>query len=241
MRRRTFLATSATAVAALAGCADDGSSDGDGTPTAGMGTDQMDDGTATGTSANDNSLADATIAQDLDAQPRLGPDPMAAESVIVEVTDPSCPTCRSFHAQAFPRIKSELVEPGTTAFVVRNVDWVYSWAPRASASLEAVHDRSPDAYWDLLSFYFETQGEFGSDNVLARTESHLNDAGLDGGSIVSAVENGEYDDAVAADVSVAREAGAQGQPYFFLFKDGSQVTSFSGAQSYDVFRSSLGY
>lgn len=243
MRRRTFLARSGAAtlpIATLAGCAGDGgnggSADADGSNGEGTAASaqQFGDGVA---------LDDAAIARDLAAQPALGPDPSDAESVIFEVTDPSCPTCRSFHGQAFPRIKSELVEPGTTAFVVRNVDWVYDWSDDAARALEAVHDRSAVAYWDLLGHYFDSQSEFTAGNVLDRTATFLaeTDIDVDGDAVVADVEAGEYDDAVSADVTAARDAGAQSQPYFFLFKGGEQVTSFQGAQSYDVFRSSLGY
>lgn len=248
MRRRTFLATGGTALAAMAGCTSDGGGNGgDGSGSGGSG---GNGGGGNGGGANDGdgngggdgtALADAAIARDLGEQPSLGPAPMEAESVVIEVTDPSCPTCRSFHNQAFPKLKSELIDPGTTAFVARNVSWVYQWAGQASAALEAVHDRSPDAYWDLLDVYFGRQRSLDADSVLSRTESHLGDTDVDGAAVVEAVEAGEYDDAVSADESAAEDAGAQGQPYFFLFKNGELRTSFSGAQSYDVFRSSLGY
>lgn len=221
MRRRAFLATTAASFVPLAGCGSDGTG---GTPR-----------------DNGEPLSEAAIASDLSAQPHLGPGPTDAESVIIDVSDPSCPTCESHHAGAFGRIRSELVEAGSTAYVVRNVDFVYPWGTQASKALEATHERAPGVYWDLLDFYFDNQGSISTDNVLDRTESFLADTAVDGAATVADVESGAADAALAADVDTARTAGVSGVPTFFLFRDGRLRTSFSGPQSYSVFQSALGY
>jgi predicted DsbA family dithiol-disulfide isomerase len=53
--------------------------------------------------------------------------------------------------------------------------------------------------------------------------------------------SGHITTAVATDASIARAAGVEGVPTFFLFRDRRLRTSFAGPQNYGVFERALGY
>lgn len=228
--RRAFLAAGAGAAAALAGCA------GGGTTT------DAPTGTTAGTATDGGGggLPDHPALAAVEAQPALGD--LSRPGVIVAFEDPSCPLCRRFEENAYPRIVSELVEPGKAAFVFRGYPVVYPWGDPASHALEATYDADPGAFWGLKDFYFSVQADLGTDNVLDRTESYLaENTDGDAASVVAAVEEGSYDAAVGTDLDAGEEAGASGTPAFFLFRDGEFRTGITGPQGYDVFAGALGF
>ncbi|MFC7175986.1 DsbA family protein [Halosegnis marinus] len=111
MNRRRFLGSAALAGATtLAGCAGSGGG-GDGS-----------DGEPTGTPIDEHPAA-----ADLDAQPMLGE---TTDTVIVAFEDPSCTLCRRFEENTYPRIVSDLVEPGEASFVYRGYPIIYPWGSR---------------------------------------------------------------------------------------------------------------
>jgi protein-disulfide isomerase len=186
-------------------------------------------------------LADHPVGRDLDAQPRLGPDPAAAAGTIVAFEDPSCPRCAAFEAQTVPKIRSELVEPGDAAYVVRTAPLVYPWGEPAIHALEATYARDADAFWALLGHYFAEQDAFDTGNVLDRTETFLSaETDVDGAAVAADAESGASDAAVGADVDAAEAADVSGTPTVFLFRDGEYRTRVTGSVSFDLVRQSLG-
>jgi protein-disulfide isomerase len=234
LRRRRYLAGIATA--SVAGCLG-GTDGGDGNSgDAGSGADGGQPNDAGG-----SGLADHPAAADLDVQPRLGPAPDEATATIIAFEDPSCPRCRAFEQQTVPKIRSNLVAPGTGSFVFRGFPVVYEWGKPATRALEAVYDRDADALWQLAAHYFEQQSSFGTDNVLAKTRTFVaENTDLDADAVVAAVEDGSYDDAVSLDLDAGKKAGASATPTVFLFKDGQYRTKAAGSVSYSVIENALG-
>jgi len=181
------------------------------------------------------SLADHPVGRSLGTQPRLGPPPAEATATIVAFEDPSCPRCAAFESTTVPKIRSELVEPGTAAFVVRTAPLVYPWGDPAIHALEATYARDADAFWALFGHYFEEQDAFDTDNVLDRTETFLSaETDVDAAGVVADAESGAYADAVATDVDAAEAAGVSGTPTVFLFRDGQYRTRATGSVSFDL-------
>jgi len=186
-------------------------------------------------------LADHPVGQDLATQPRLGPDPAEAAGVIVAFEDPSCPRCATFEQETVPQIRSELVDPGDAALVVRTVPLVYPWGEPAIQALEATFARDADAFWALFAHYFDEQDAFDTGNVLDRTESFLSaETGVDAAAVVADAESTAYDDAVRTDLSAAEAADVSGTPTVFLFRDGAYRTRVTGSVSFELVRQSLG-
>lgn len=177
----------------------------------------------------------------IDEQPTLGPPQGDAEATIVAFEDPSCSRCRTFAQGTVPEIRSNLVEPGTATFVSRPYPVVYDWGEPAAKALFATFERETDAFWSLQEHFYAEQGSFSTGNVLDRTREFLADeTAVDGSAVVEAVENGESDDAVQANLDAGEEAGATVTPSVFLFRDGEFRTKAQGSVSYDAIESALG-
>ncbi|WP_049936514.1 DsbA family protein [Haloplanus natans] len=186
-------------------------------------------------------LADHPVGQNLAAQPRLGPDPAEATGVIVAFEDPSCPRCAAFESVTVPKIRSELVDPGDAAYVVRTVPLVYPWGEPAIQALEATYARDADAFWALLTHYFDEQDAFDTGNVLDRTATFLSaETSVDAAAVVDDAEEAAYDDAVGTDLAAAEAAGVSGTPTVFLFRDGQYRTRVTGSVSFNLVQQSLG-
>jgi len=186
------------------------------------------------------SLDEHPAGRGLSDQPVLGPAPAEAPAVIVGFEDPSCSTCRRFERNTYPRIREKLVGPGTAAFAYRAIPVVYPWGEPAVHALEATHARDEDVFWSLKDHYYAEQEQFDTDNVLPRTESFLDaETDLDAGAVVADAREQRYDDAVQANLDAGEDAGANGVPTFFLFRDGTFRTKVTGPQSYDVFANAL--
>jgi protein-disulfide isomerase len=193
-------------------------------------------GSGSGGGSDDTpTLADHPVGRSLGAQPRLGPPPTETAATIVAFEDPSCPRCAAFEATTVPKIRSELVEPGTATFVVRTAPLVYPWGEPAIHALEATYARDADAFWALLGHYFEQQDAFDTDNVLDRTEVFLSaETDVDAASVVADAESEAYADVVATDVDAAEAADVSGTPTVFLFRDGQYRTRATGSVSFDL-------
>jgi len=186
-------------------------------------------------------LADHPVGQNLAAQPRLGPDPAEATGVIVAFEDPSCPRCATFESETVPKIRSKLVAPGDAAYVVRTVPLVYPWGEPAIQALEATYARDADAFWALLTHYFDEQDAFDPGNVLDRTATFLSaETSVDAAAVVGDAEDAAYDDAVQTDLAAAEAADVSGTPTVFLFRDGQYRTRVTGSVSFNLVQQSLG-
>lgn len=230
MDRRTFLGGAVAGMGLLAGCAGGG-----GATTQGERAPLTDSsGRTPGPNVPDH---DATAG--IAAQPRLG---NFEGHTIVAFEDPSCTRCRAFERDVVPRIRSNLVDGGSTTMVVRGYPVVYPWGEPACQALEAVYAREPDAFWQLWHHYFDTQPEFDEGNVLDRTETFLAaETSVDAAAVVSNARERTHDSAVQTDLDAGMAAGAgRTTPSLFFFRDGEYVTKAQGSVSYQVVASALG-
>lgn len=212
MHRRSYLASGVAGLAALAGC-----------------------------SSERAGLREHSAAANLADQPVLGPDPGTGSGTIIAFEDPSCPSCRRFESDVFPKIAERLVrsDPGVS-FVFRNIPVVRQWAGYASLAMETVYRQAPAEFWRLKSFYYWNQPDISSDNVADATRQFLEDTdALDADSVLAEIRAETHQPAVQADLDASRDADVRGTPTFFLFDGGSYVTELTGAQSYEVFAESL--
>lgn len=216
MHRRRFLAIAGTGAAgSLAGCGG-GSGDGDG-----------------------RTLRDHPAAAGLDALPRRGP---LDGHAVLTFEDPSCPRCRAFHEEVVPAIRSNIVEPGEGAYVLRTYPVVYPWGEPATQALASTYARSDAAFWSLLDHYFTNQREFDAETVLDRTESFLgSETDLDGAAVVADAAAEAHGEAVQRNLDAAEAADiGRTTPTVLLFRDGEYVTSANGSVSYDLIAETLG-
>lgn len=238
MQRRRLLGAIGAGAVGLAGCTS-ARSDGD----TGGGGGTKDTGSGTWSLPDHDSLTDVGSEG---TEPWLGPPPGEAPGLVVAFEDPSCTLCGRFERRTFPELETQLIESGQLTFVYRVYPIVYEWGKPATQALEAtLAAESGDgegAFWDLKAHYYAEQEAFDTGNVLDRTESFLaSETDLDAAAVVSAAREKRHDDRVQADLAAGNEAGANSTPTFFLFRDGAFRTTVTGAQSYSVFETALGF
>jgi len=192
-----------------------------------------------GGSQGGQSIADHPAAANLAAQPHRGD---LEGHVVLAFEDPSCDLCRRFHQNTLPEVRSNIVEPGLGAYVVRTYPIIYPWGEPATQALESTFARDEGAFWSLFAHYFENQSEFSTENVLDRTAAFLDEStDLDGAAVVADAENQAHNEAVQADIDAAENAGLPQQtPIVLLFRDGEFVTTANGSVSYDLIAETLG-
>ncbi|ERH01734.1 MAG: hypothetical protein J07HN6_01291 [Halonotius sp. J07HN6] len=211
-RREIVAAAGATASLTLAGCLGGGNSNAETEAVA---------------------LADHPLGENLGDWPHLGPDPFEAPATLVVLDDPSCHRCAAFHQGTITELQSEYVASGDLAIAVRPYPVVYAWGEPAAHALEATQARDDAAYWGLLDHYFTEQSSFGTDNVLTKTETYLeNNTDLDATAIVDDARSEAFADRINATLQAGEDAGAGDiTPATFAFVDGTLKTSFNGSQS----------
>ena len=192
-----------------------------------------------GSEASGESIDDHPAAAGLSGEPRQGE---LGGHVVLAFEDPSCTRCRAFHEQTVPKLRSNVVEPGLGAYVVRTYPVVYPWGEPATQALEATFARESDAFWSLLEHYFATQEQFSKSNVLELTATFLDEeTDLDGAAVAEDARSEAYDEQVQLDVDAATNAGlSETTPIVLLFRDGEFVTKVNGSISYEVIAEALG-
>ncbi|MEZ3116065.1 DsbA family protein [Halobaculum sp. MBLA0147] len=206
--------------------------------------------TATGTSTAESTTESGTATPALGA---MGDHPAAAGiraeprrgsfggHTVLAFEDPSCVRCAAFHDRTVPKLRSNLVEPGEAAYVVRTYPVVYPWGKPATQALEATFARDAETFWDLLDHYFTNRSRFSTDTVYEETASFLADTPVDGEAVVADAREKRYDDAVQADVDAAQAADlGRTTPVLVLFRDGEFVTTANGSVSYSLIANALG-
>ncbi len=170
--------------------------------------------------------------------PTLGPEPEAAEATVVAFEDPSCDSCSVFADQTFPRLRS-LAEEDRLAYRWCGLPWVEPWSGPALQALFEVHDRDPDAFWELKGHYYDAQDRLDTDSVREYTGETLSEIGVDPDPVDSAIAERAHVDRVEGHERLAEDSEIEQVPSFALFADGEFVSTVVGAQPYDVFEGAL--
>lgn len=172
--------------------------------------------------------------------PFLG-DPKAPVTV-VEFSDFQCPFCNRFFRDAEKPIVDQYVKTGKVRFVYRNFAFLgqeSEWA--AEAALAANEQGKFWQYHDYLFNYiwdnYYAKGKSG-ENVGAFSKDNLKkfaaELGLDTVKFNSALDSGQYADAVAKETAEGRAAGVNGTPTNFV--NGKLI---SGAVPFNQFQEAI--
>jgi protein-disulfide isomerase len=227
--RRTFVASALAAGTAVgtAGClGDDDGGDDDGGD---------DDGGNDGAATADHPALDTPA-----EPPRLGPPIEEAEGIVVAFDDPSCSSCATFAAETFPQLRDGPVEAGRVTYLARAVPWVEpAWSRLAINALYAVHEAEPSAFWQLKSRFYEEQSGLDEGSIREWIATEAESLPVEPESVLTAVDEGRYDDRIEATESTAEDSEVSVVPSFVLFEGGEYVTQVVGPQPYDVFEGAL--
>ncbi|MBI5671106.1 MAG: thioredoxin domain-containing protein [Chloroflexi bacterium] len=155
-----------------------------------------------------------------DDDPALGP--VAAQVVIIEFSDFSCPHCRDFALETLPRLLADYGD--RVRFVFRDAPILGPTSGWAALAAECADDQGQFwAYHDLL---FANQGSLDRAALTAFAEQ----LGLNVDTFDACVDNQTHVDELRTDLAAAQNAGVSGTPTFFI--NGQRV---EGAQPYEVF------
>lgn len=219
-RRRRVLQLSASAVAAaVAGCAQlgttpdddsDGGDESDGDDgTGGTATDEGSGGTSDG-GGTPTARPEKLPPEDL-SPPVAGPDDASVTVTVFE--DLRCPHCRDFHDEVVPQLRSEYIDAGDVKMVHRDFPVVNQWSvlyALGGRSVQAqVNDEGFFAYLDTV---FARQAE--------QNESLIRDAAAEGWAdpetTISDVNEETYRPTIETDQSAGSERGVNSTPTVFV-------------------------
>ena len=177
----------------------------------------------------------------VETRPVLGD--RSAGATIVEFSDPSCPACRKFHLETFPRVREELIEPGEAAHSLRVVGVLGGWGVPAAHALVATHERDEDAFWALTDHYYEEQSAFDEENVYDRTGAFLAErTDVDASAVVEDARDRRHRGTLRENREALEATDAPpATPIFVLFEEGEYRTTIVGHQNYEVFAAALGH
>jgi protein-disulfide isomerase len=78
-----------------------------------------------------------------------------APITIIEYSSLTCPHCAKFHAETFPKVKSEWIDTGKAKLIFRDLPW----DPLAQATAMIAHC-SGDRYFAFINTFFRTQNQW---------------------------------------------------------------------------------
>lgn len=224
--RRRFLTATVALCGTVAGCVgddDDPDTDederfresfvsGGGDEQAGEDEQDNGDGQADGDEQDTATGNGSELGDDLD-RPALGDEDAPVTVTVCE--DFSCPGCRMFKADVFPRIVEEYVDPGNVRYrhgdLPIPVDETWSWAI-PSAAREIYERAGNDAFWAFSAEIFDHQNEYSYDVIETVAEDV---AGL-GTAARDAAENEPHRGTIEVDRERAIDMGASGTPTVFV-------------------------
>lgn len=172
--------------------------------------------------------------------PRLGPPVGDAGGIVVAFDDPSCSSCATFAAETFPQLRDGPVKAGRVTYLSRSVPWVEpEWSRPAVNALYAVHGEEPSAFWRLKERFYEEQSGLDEGSIREWVATKAESLPVEPEPVLTAVDEGRYDDRIEATESTAEDSEVSVVPSFVLFSEGEYVTRVVGPQPYDVFEGAL--
>jgi protein-disulfide isomerase len=161
------------------------------------------------------------------SQPALGPKDAPVTVKVWE--DFSCPHCKTFSLEVFPKIREEYVESGEVRYEHHDFPIpVRDWAWGASSSGRAVHEATDgETFFEYAKALFDKQNNYSMGAVGDSADS----AGVEPCTAINAAKGDTYRPVVEADRQRGQQAGVSGTPAVFVNGKQPQSKSFEGISS----------
>lgn len=138
----------------------------------------------------------------------------AAAVKIIEFGDFGCSTCADFHREAWPRIRSDLIDTGRVVWWHVPVAVGYRHGKRAANAAQCAAEQ--DLYWPMHDLLLGEQERWLSTRRPAELFVEIaGEAGLDRSAFSACYEENRWEERVEAATRVARR-GVRGLPTFFV-------------------------
>jgi len=175
----------------------------------------------------------------IDGAPWLG-DPKA-KVTLVEFSDYECPLSGQYFNWTMRQIVDDYVKTGKVKYVIRDFP-LESIHPLAEKAAEAAHCAGEQGkYWAMHDRLLNNQASLQPEIL----PLHADVLRLNGPKFRQCLGSNRYTNAVRESAALAKTAGSQGTPAFFLGltdPDGSKlqaVTYIAGAQPYAIFKETI--
>ncbi len=158
-------------------------------------------------------FARARKAINLYNQPAKGP--ADAPVTIVEFGDFQCPTCAQLH----PTLKKLMAERKDVRVVFKDLPLVnkHDWAYAAAVAGQCAFQQSPEAFWALHDFFFETQPKLNAKNLDAQLDAFaVRQAGLDAARFRTCRDTKATSHSVDTSLKEAAVMGLANTPTLFI-------------------------
>lgn len=192
-------------------------------------------------SSGSTGVSAATVTSMIDGDMSMGSK--SAKVVLIEFSDLQCPFCRKFWTESFSQIKKDYIDTGKVQYVFR--DFPLSFHAAAQKAAEAVECAEEQGKaWEMHDKIYAEQNKKGV-NTVQFTVTDIKSwasgiTGLDSSKFNSCLDSGKYYTEVQKDLSDGAQLGVSGTPAFIIVKrDGSKITSLTGAQPYSTFKSTI--
>lgn len=136
-----------------------------------------------------------------------------APVTVIEYASLTCPYCRQFHTQTYPRVKKELIDTGKVRFIVREYP-----IGRTAGTAAIITRCAPEKdYFTLFDKYLTQQKNWTSQDV--RPDAIYKIAaqtGMKRDTFNACLANKEIEEGLKAVKLRGREFGVSGTPTFFI-------------------------
>lgn len=165
---------------------------------------------------------------------------LKAEVIVVEYGDFKCPSCNAFHQTTAKQLRENYIDKGNVKIEFKNLAFIGPDSFRAAEGAYCANKQNKfveyhDAVYDYMWFNYYKSGDYSAefDNVLTvnKLKEISGPLGIDPIQLQDCIESGEAKKYVDADLSNARQVGANGTPYFIV---GNQAVN--GPQPYSIFK-----
>jgi protein-disulfide isomerase len=150
-----------------------------------------------------------------------------APVTMVEFADLQCPFCRDYALNALPTIVRDYVRPGKVKLVFAGIAYI---GPDSETALRATYAAAlQNRLWNFLDLLYRNQGVENSgwvtDPLLRATAQAI--PGVDVGTLLSARQTAEVDNAILATRQQASSARVNSTPSFFAGPTGGTLNRIS--------------
>ena len=156
-----------------------------------------------------------------------------APLTVVEYSDFLCPVCTRAALEVVPRMEEEFVATGKVKLIFKQFPIAALHGEAAVVAAEAAECAAEqDAFWEYHDILYLNSGRvpFTVENL----KLFAGEVGLDGTAFGVCLDEGRYQDKVAADYDEAQRRGATGTPAFFVGT--TMVTGISSTNPWGSFK-----
>lgn len=134
-----------------------------------------------------------------------------AKVVVLEISDPQCPSCASVHSTLEPFIRENL-----DSIEYRRADFSlfeqHDWSLAASAAARAIWKVAPERYWDYLDYIFQRQADLTGETIATAVQDFAEGHQLDWKKIEKEMNSPAVRRAIVAQLGTFFSRGIFGTP-----------------------------